>query len=162
MAICPGGIPTSLEKMAAKDFIHIKKRTRGLSALPNFAEAAKVGPSATSEEKVFATTKAALLLIESALPLGAVDNSETGPWRADLASKWRRLVLDAAGPSSLMRCTILLEDSIHPDWMGLQYSHLLSCMPLRWKAIKEASVSSLALRISLIDRGLKYAHTDAT
>lgn len=152
----PVDIPLSLEKMSAKEFLQAKNRLRGSTPPQNFAEVAKVGPSASSEEIVFSLLKAALLMIEAALPVGAADDSKKGPWRADLASQWRQLVRSAIGPSSLMRCVILLEISIDPEWFGLRYSHLLQCVPIGWKAINEASVASLALRIFLIDQGLDY------
>ena len=150
------GIPSSLDNMTAKDFLHADGRARGSAVLPDFQEVSKVAPSASSEERTFGLLKAALLLIEAALPLGAVDNSEQGPWSPSLASEWRSVVQSARGPSSLMRCVILLEECISLEWMELQFSHLLSCMPIKWKAIKEASVSSLAMRIFLIDKGLHY------
>ena len=154
------GIPSLVENMIAKDFLHTNDRARGSAILPDFQEVSKVAPSASTDERSFGLLKAALLLIEAALPLGAVDNSEQGPWSPTLASEWRSVVKSARGPSSLMRCVILLEECLAPEWMELQFSHLLACMPIKWKAIKEASVSSLAIRIFLIDKGLHYDEVD--
>lgn len=150
----------SLEKMSARAFLHKRNRSRGPAELPDFMEVSRVGTGSPPEEKAFATLKAALLLIEASLPLGAVDISESGPWRPDLAMEWRLMVQNARGPSSLMRCMILMEDALSPEWLDEQVGHLMSCMPIRWKAVGEASTSSLALRIFLIDQGIKYGSVD--
>jgi hypothetical protein len=154
------GIPSSLENMTAKDFLRADDRARGSAILPDFLEVSKVAPSASSDETTFGLLKAALLLIEAALPTGAVDNSDQGTWSPTLACEWRSVVQSARGPSSLMRCVILLEECLSPEWMEPQFIHLLACMPIKWKAINEASVSSLATRIFLIDKGLHYDEVD--
>jgi hypothetical protein len=150
-------IPDPLEGMKAHKFLNADNRLRGPTTIPDLVKVAKVGPSATSEETTFGILKAALLMIDAALPVGSVDDSGKGPWSPERASQWRKLVQNAAGPSSLMRCAILLEESISQEYMDMKFSHLLSCLPLRWKAIKEASVASLALRIFLFDRGINYS-----
>merc|ERR1712151_1425953 len=104
--------------------------------------------------------KAALLLIEAALPLGAVDNSNSGPWRRAIAQHWRLIVERANGPATLMRCVIVLEDTLSEEWIKPDVGHLRSCLPNRWKALAEASPASLAIRIILLDRGLMYGTVD--
>jgi hypothetical protein len=154
------GIPAPLENMTAKDFLHASDRARCSATLPDFLEISKVAPSASSDERTFGLLKAALILVEAALPLGAVDISDQGPWSTALASEWRSVVRSALGPSSLMRCVILLEECLSLEWMQPQFSHLLACMPIKWKAVNEASVSSLATRIFLIDKGVHYDKVD--
>lgn len=146
--------------MFARAFLHKRNRSRGPAELPDFMEVSKVDTGASPDDKALASLKAALLLVEAALPLGAVDISESGPWRPDLSMRWRLMVQNARGPSSLMRCMILMEDALSPEWLDEQVGHLLSCLPIRWKAVAEASTSSLALRIFLIDQGIKYGFVD--
>lgn len=150
------GIPPQLENMDAAEFVYADDRARGSAALPNFVEISKVAPWAASDERTFGLSKAAILLVEASLPEGAVDNSEDGSWSPDIASAWRAVVKSAKGPSGLIRCVILLEENIASEWMEVQYSHLLQCLPFKWKAINEASASSLALRIFLLDKAIHF------
>jgi hypothetical protein len=154
------GLPGSLDQMEAKQFLKAKDRTRGTLPLPDFAKIAHVGSDATSNERIFATMQAALLAIEAALPLGSVDNTEDGPWSPDIAHQWRLTVQQCYGPWNLMRCIVLLEDTISEEWMKPNIGHLRSCLPSRWKALEEASASSLAMRIALLDRGILYDTVD--
>ena len=154
------GIPHELENMVAKKFLHAKDRSRGSAPVPSFSEVARVEPTASTGKKTFGMLKAALLLMEAALPLGAVDTSAKGQWNPSLASEWRSAVKNARGPASLMRCLILLESSLSLEWVDTHYSHLISCLPIGWKAINEATVGSIALRIFLIDQGLHYDEVD--
>ena len=104
----------------------------------------------------FAYMKVALLLIEYSLPLGAIDNSNDGIWKPEIASYWRHLVQSSVSPAQLMGCLIVFEDALSMDWLRPNAEHLLLCLPKHWKAMNEATVSSLALRIWLLDSGIKY------
>lgn len=57
-------------------------------------------------------------------------------------------------------CVILLEDMIGEDWVKPDVGHLRACLPARWKAISECSSSSLAVRITLLDRSIMYNVVD--
>lgn len=150
------GVPPELDNMVAKKFLRAKGRARGLVALPNFLEVARVEPTATSGKKTLGMLKAALLLLEAALPSGAVDTSDKGAWRPSFAAVWRTAVRNARGPASLMRCLVLLENSLALEWVDPHYSHVLSSLPIGWRAINEATVGLIALRIFVIDRGIHY------
>lgn len=150
------GVPPELDNMVAKKFLRAKGRARGLTTLPNFSEVARVEPTATSGKKTLGMLKAALLILEAALPSGAVDTSNKGAWRPSFAAVWRTAVRNARGPASLMRCLVLLESSLALEWVDPHYSHILSCLPIGWKAINEATVGLIALRIFVIDRGIHY------
>lgn len=154
------GIPSELDNMIARKFLRATDRARGTAPVPNFAEVARVEPTASSNKKMLGMMKAALLLLEAALPLGAVDTSEKGAWRPSLAAEWRSAVRNARGPSSLMRCLVLLESSLSLEWMDTHYTHLLSSLPIGWKAINEATVGLIALRIFVIDQGVQYDEVD--
>ena len=154
------GLPSALDHMRAKAFLRARDRARGSLPLPDFAVVSQTGTFATAEEKIFGTMKAALLAIEAALPIGSVHHTEKGAWRPEFAEQWRLMVQQSTGPWNLMRCVILLEDTISEDWIKPEIGHLRSCLPSRWKALDEASTSSLAIRIILLDRGILYDHVD--
>jgi hypothetical protein len=154
------GLPTELNTLAAVDFLHARDRARGKDLLPDFARIAHVDWHHSSNAKTLGLMKAALFAIEAALPVGAIDNRETGPWRKPFAEKWKRMVEYADGPALLVRCTILLEDTISPEWIKEEIGHLRSCLPAKWKATGEASPSALALRVSLLDRSIMYETID--
>jgi hypothetical protein len=146
--------------MEAKSFLRSRDRARGTLPLPDFAKVAHTGPLATADDKVFATMKAALLAIEAALPIGSINNTDNGAWKPDFSKQWRLMVQQSIGPWNLMRCVILLEDTISEEWIKPQIGHLRSCLPSRWKALDETSSSSLAIRIILLDRGIIYDQVD--
>jgi hypothetical protein len=154
------GLPSVLNDMVARGFLWAKDRARGAAPLPDFASVAHVSAGASTDDRTFAMMKAALLLIEAALPIGSVDNTSDGPWKPDTARQWRKVVEGAEGPAKLMRCVILLEDTITEDWYKPDVGHLRSCLPSRWKALGEASAASLAIRIILLDRGILFGTVD--
>jgi hypothetical protein len=155
-----GGLPPSLNTLVAKDFFYARDRVRGTAPLPDFDRIAQANDGASSSEVTFGLMKAAILAVEAALPLGSVDNSDDGPWNRRYAHQWRRVVELATGPARLMQCVILLEDMIGEDWINQEVMYLRSCLPARWKAMHEASSASLAVRIILLDRSLKYGSVD--
>eukprot|EP00977_Amphora_coffeiformis_P024776 scaffold17151_cov160-Amphora_coffeaeformis.AAC.4 len=153
------GLPAALNHLYAKDFLAVRDRARGGLTLSDFGKIASRGTS-KSEERRLAMMKAALLAIEAALPVGSIHNTSTGTWRPEFAKQWRRMVKEAEGPASLTRLVIYLEDMVSEDWKKESIAHLLSCLPHRWKAIGEATTSGLAIRITVLDRTVKYATTD--
>lgn len=153
-------VPEILRNMNSKKHINSRDRARNRVPVPDFTDVAKVPPSASSGEQAFALAKAALLMIEAALPCGAIDNSPTGAWRPEIAAEWRRVVQTAPGPYTLMGCVFLLEENIDPEWIDPHMTHLLACLPQRWKAIREATFSGLCLRIAMLDQGVLYDTVD--
>ena len=154
------GLPSDLDHMEAKNFLRARDRARGTAPLPDFAKVSHVSPSATSNERIFANMKAALLAIEAALPLGSLNHLANGAWRPEFANQWRAMVQRSIGPWGLMRRVILLEDTISEEWIKPNIGHLRACLPNRWKALEEASASSLAMRILLLDRAIMYGTVD--
>jgi hypothetical protein len=160
VAASRSGLPASLNNLIAAGFLHGKDRVRGSAPLPDFSLIAHVRVTKSSNARTFGAMKAALLAIEAALPLGSVDHTESGLWRLDFAQKWRQIVQKAKGPATLMRCVIILEDTITEEWLKEDVGHLRSCLPSRWRALDEASSSALAIRIILLDRAIKYGTVD--
>ena len=150
--------PPVLEGLFAFQFLNAKKRARSDHPLKtDIFETAFARPSASPDEKLLGLLKGAILLIEAALPRGSIGPSFLGAWNPESAALWRNLVKDAEGPESLIKCVLLLEDAINPDWLHSQATQLYAALPTKWRAVGEASLSSIALRVSVLDRCLKYA-----
>lgn len=160
MAVSRYGLPAELSHFAAIDFLNVKERARAKDPLPDFARIAHIDSNKSSDVKSLALMKAALFAIEAALPVGCIDNRESGPWRRRFSEKWKRTVEYADGPALLVRCTILLEETISPAWIKEEVGHIRSCLPAKWKAAGEASPSALALRVILLDRSIMYETID--
>jgi hypothetical protein len=108
-------------------------------------------PGASHDEKSLLLLKGSILLIEAALPTGAIEY-----WPTHAALLWSNFVKNAQGPESLLKCVLLLEDAISPEYMKPQATQLLSALPRQWRAMGEASVSSVALRVAVLDHSLDY------
>jgi hypothetical protein len=106
---------------------------------------------ASHDEQSLLILKGSILLIEAALPTGAIEY-----WPDHAALLWSNFVKIAKGPESLLRCILLLEDAISPAFMKPQATQLLSALTRPWRAMGEASVSSVALRVAVLDHSLKY------
>jgi hypothetical protein len=154
------GLPTALNNLRAVQFLHARDRLRGSVPLPDFESVANVRVSKSSSEWTFGAMKAALLAVEAALPIGSIDHTESGVWHPSFAQKWRQMVRNARGPGTLMRCVILLEDTISEEWLKEDVGHLRTCLSSRWKALGEASPSGLTVRIILLDRAIMYGTVD--
>lgn len=145
--------PPELECMFAYKFLNAKKRARSTPvSKAELFECSFTRPSASHDEKLLGLLKGAILLIEAALPRGAVN----GVWNPQAAALWRNFVKDAQGPESLMKCVLLLENVISPFWLHSQATQLYSSIPTQWRAMGEASLSAIALRVGILDRCLKY------
>jgi hypothetical protein len=154
------GLPSELNFIVAKEFLFAGDRARGKDPLPDFARIAHVDWNQSSNRKILGLVKAALFAIEAALPVGSIDNRHSGPWRKPFAEQWKLIVENADGPELLIRCAIILEDTISPDWIKEDVGHLRSCLPAKWKATGDASPSALALRVILLDRSIMYDTVD--
>mmetsp|Transcript_26902 Transcript_26902/g.55459 ORF Transcript_26902/g.55459 Transcript_26902/m.55459 type:complete len:2488 (+) Transcript_26902:443-7906(+) len=150
--------PRSLEGLNAFKFLSAKNRAN--STVPAFPpeifDCTHVRPSASYDEKLLGILKGSLLLIEAALPFGSLIPSELGSWNSQSVAIWRYMVKHSLGPETLMKCVLVLEDAISPDWLLPQVSYMLSAVARPWRAICEASLPAIALRISLLDDGLCY------
>lgn len=151
-------LPAELEDMVANSYFNSKDRARGCLPLPPFSQIMKTGFYCSDNDKTFCKMKAALLAIEAALPLGSVDH--TKQWSPELASQWRLNCLHAKGPWDLMRCVIFLEDNIDEDWIEQDIGYIRQGLPLRMKALEEASPASIAIRVFLLDKSIKYNCVD--
>ena len=151
------GLPDTLYKLNATGFLHETDRSRGPNCpLPETKNVLVVGPGASSADKSLALLKAAILIIESALPIGAVDTNTKGLWNSKIAISWRSFVKETTNPTALMGCLVVLEDAISDKWMNPHAFYLLSCLQRHWKAVSDATISSISMRVRLLDSSLKY------
>lgn len=155
-----GILPPALNMLVAKQYLYARDRARGSLVLPDFLRVGTVDIQSSSSEKIFALAKAGALAVEAALPIGSLDHTDKGPWRSAFASRWRLLVEEATTAMQLMRCVIVLEDTITEEWIKPESAHARACLPNRWKALGEASPSAIAIRIMLLDRSIMYETTD--
>ena len=149
-------VPFALHKLQAKTFLESPHRARMISPIMDFSKILNKAASTPTDDHRLDLLRSATLIIEAALPEGAVDTSTKGSWNAEKSSYWRSLVMNAKSPGDLMGCIILLENVLSNDWLRPNAEHLLGCLPRPWKAINDATVSSVALRIWVLDRGIKY------
>lgn len=108
-------------------------------------------PGASHDEQSLLILKGSILLIEAALPTGAIEY-----WTDHAALLWSKFVKTAKGPESLLKCVLLLEDAISPRFMKPQATQLMSALTRPWRAMGEASISSVALRVAVLDHSIKY------
>ena len=147
----------SLEQLKASKFIDSPNRASQFAPFMNFQDIMRHRSSDSTCDKTLGLMRCATLIIEAALPSGSVNTSLDGAWHQNKSSYWRSLVKKADNPGSLMGCIILLEKALSTEWLRPNASHLLACLPRPWKAINDATVSSIALRLLVLDRGIKYA-----
>mmetsp|Transcript_810 Transcript_810/g.1246 ORF Transcript_810/g.1246 Transcript_810/m.1246 type:complete len:2185 (+) Transcript_810:285-6839(+) len=145
-------LPKQLRGMNARRHVNSPDRARGNARVPDFMDIAGISPLSSSIEIALGAGRAGLLLIEAALPEAAVETE----WSPAYSEAWRNVVKTATGPSTLMACAFLLEEHLDPEWLDPHMNHLLSCLPQRWKAIREATASSLCLRIFMLDQSIHY------
>ena len=145
--------PVDFEGMLAMKNLQLKDVKKGNElVISDIFESAYVRPGASHDERGFALLKGAVLLVEAALPSGAIEY-----WPKHAALLWRNLVKNAQGPESLLKCVLLLEDAISPDFMRPQSVQVMAALPRQWRAMGEASISSVALRLAVLDQSVKYS-----
>lgn len=105
--------------------------------------------------------KMAMLVIESALPIGAIDESEER-WGNNFREIWREAVGVSADAVSLMQCQLMLEYGIRTAWLKPSGLKFFSCLPSRIHALRNACFSAVALRIWALDFTIKYDKLEST
>ncbi len=149
--------PTSLDHLQARKFLDSPNRAVKYSPVFNFTKIMNKLSTSSSDDEMLGLLRCAVLIIEAAIPMGSIDTSDNGPWNPAHAAYWRKLVMNSKTPGCLMGCIIVFESVLSKDWIRPNCEHLLSCLPRPWKAINDATVSSIALRLWVLDRGIKYA-----
>ena len=148
--------PLLLEQLKASKYLDSPNRASLFAPVMNFQEILSNRSSDSTCDNTLGFMRCATLIIEAALPAGSVNTSTDGSWNQNRSSYWRTLVNKAENPGSLMGCIMVLENVLSKDWLRPNAEHLLSCLPRPWKAISDATASSIALRLRVLDRGIKY------
>ena len=149
-------MPSMLHNFEARKFLDAQCRAILYSPVMNFSKIVNQVSKISSDVRDIGWLRCALLMIEAALPQGSIDTTSTSVWNPGNAANWRDMVLNATTPGILMGCIILLENNLSNDWLRPNAEHLLSCLPRPWKAINDATMSSVSLRLLVLDRGIKY------
>jgi len=100
--------------------------------------------------------KKAMLLVEAALPIGALDKSDEKWGRKQFGQAWREAVMSAPDAATLMPCQLLLEFSIKQQWVRMNNTRGFSLLPCRAFALRHATVGMVAMRLYALDHMIKY------
>ena len=98
-----------------------------------------------------AHVRAALLLVESALPLGA-----KAAWSSENSIMRSRRLEMASTPLELVELVLMLEDELQTNWLRAHWFSMRACVPNRTYLIQHPTCSWVALLVWLLDRALIY------
>ena len=102
--------------------------------------------------------KGALLVFEAALPHGILDETFE-KWSTDVEEAWTDAVVMADDAVDLMACLLFIEACIRTAWLKPTNKHCLWSLQNRTHALKHATVSSVALRLWMLDQLVRYNKT---
>jgi hypothetical protein len=100
--------------------------------------------------------KAALLLVESALPIGSVDENGEDKWGLNFDVCWRSAVCTAETPRELMQCQLLLEHGVRSTWLQERRGKVMASFPSRTQSMRLATLGLVAARLWAFDGALRY------
>lgn len=145
-------MPDELATLQASKFINKPWRMRAFA----------IGSRAISQEYSMANTgeplhllRAALDMVEAALPVGSVDDADDR-WGNEFVLSWRGALAAACDAASLMECQVMLEYGIRTSWLSPFGAKLLTCMPARYQAIRHATYGLVAIRLWALDQAIRY------
>ena len=95
--------------------------------------------------------RAALLTIFAALPAGSLT-----PKRSALLQMRALSIRCASSAVELTELVLGLEDSLNKSYLRSSWSTIRACLPTRTYFLKHASLSQVALLLSVLDRGIIY------
>jgi hypothetical protein len=102
--------------------------------------------------------KAAMLIVEAALPSKSIDDSDERGGLPDerFFAFWRAAVIRSNDASSLMECQIMLEYCVRTAWLASNGTKLLTCMPSRTTATRCATYGLVAMRLWALDGAIRF------
>jgi hypothetical protein len=140
--------PALLQSLSAMNFLSHPDRGCGLPFLFSFS-------FINNSWSAVGLLRAAMLIIEAALPLGAVDFADDR-WGDNFVVPWRESVWAAQDASALMQCQIMLEYGIRTAWLRPTGLKLFSCLPSRAQAMRTATCGAVAIRLWVLDQTIRY------
>lgn len=99
--------------------------------------------------------KAALLVVEAALPQGLLEES-SDRWSEDVEAAWVDTVSMAGSATDLMACMLLLETCVRQPWFKSGVNKILFALPNKTHAMKHASLGNVAIRLWTYDQCIRY------
>ena len=155
------GAPDALDRLVAVGYLTVQGRRSHATGRRGQLERRlhKTGSDLDS-------VKAALLTLFCALPVGALNMSdgdgddglaEASGWGDVLETHWCSAAEDAATPTELMECVLLLEAYLSKAWYLSNTNALVNAMPSPHFAIRCCTLAAVALRIYMLDRILDYS-----
>mmetsp|Transcript_31397 Transcript_31397/g.100856 ORF Transcript_31397/g.100856 Transcript_31397/m.100856 type:complete len:1706 (-) Transcript_31397:509-5626(-) len=105
----------------------------------------------TKEFETVANLRAALLLVEAAIPHAARYD-----WTKAKARQRTRRVQSARSPAQFVELVLLLEDEVHTAWLSDHWRALRSNLPCRTYCVKYPSYSLAALLLWTLDNAVDY------
>eukprot|EP01038_Epipyxis_sp_PR26KG_P006174 gene6174-8504_t len=137
-------IPEALRSLQACKYLSDPHRWEGRIKFKNFSVSSNLD-----------LCKMGMLIIESCLPQGSIDEADDR-WANAFVLPWREAVLTAPDYTSLMACQIMLEYGIKTSWLKPTGLKLLSCLPSRALCMRNATSGLLGIRIFVLDATIKY------
>jgi hypothetical protein len=137
--------PEILQSLFAYKFLKEPQRACGAAPPLNYSDC----HSAVGQLRL------AMLMIEAALPFGAVDDSDDR-WGEDFVVPWREAVSVASDAIGLMQCQLMLEYGIRTSWLKPTGLKMFSCLPSRVQCVRNATLGLVAVRVWVLDAMVKY------
>jgi len=120
-------------------------------------ERAFIGFSDAKADNPLGMLRAALLVVEAALPdLSKDENEEKWGKGVQFARCWRESVAQAKDASDLMNALMILEYSLKISWLKPTGMKLMGCMPSRNILCRRATLGQVAARLWILDATVRY------
>lgn len=107
-----------------------------------------------------------LLMVEAALPVGAIDETEENRWGKSTTERkcvnepfsvaWREAVNTAADATSLMACQLMLEYGIRPSFLYPTNAKIFSHLSSRSFILRNATYGMVFIRLFSLDHAIRY------
>ena len=137
--------PAVLQTLLAHKFMDEPQRACGTHPRMTYSDC----------ESAVSQLRTAMLMIEAALPFGAIDDSDDR-WGEDFVVPWREAVAVASDAISLMQCQLMLEYGIRTSWLKPAGLKMFSCLPSRVQCARNATCGLVAIRVWVLDMTIKY------
>lgn len=137
--------PAVLQTLLAYKFMNETGRACGTRPRMTFSDC----------ESAISQLRTAMLMVEAALPYGAIDDSDDR-WGEDFVVPWREAVAVASDAISLMQCQLMLEYGIRTSWLKPAGLKMFSCLPSRVQCARNATCGLVAIRVWVLDMTIKY------
>ena len=119
-------------------------------------ERAQINFSDATPDNSLGMLRAAMLVVEAALPEQCKDENEEKWGRTNFSMCWREGVAQAKDATDMMCALLVLENAIKSSWMKPTGMKLMACMPSRHIMCRRATVGLVAMRLQALDATIRY------